>query len=472
MSMSVEAALISRKSASLSFNTDGINAAGKIWPREVVHGDGIQAAGNFQDKPYFVLSSAKEKGTAESAADLFRSCVTEFNANGSNYEELISDFLHSFASALNDSGMKSSDCDFSIFAASDDKAFVAKSGTSKVFIYSDDICREATVPMQTHEDNASSYGVLCYPNVRAGDIFILLTKTMADLLPAEMIESICEKAAGDIKKAVKLISSLAKKNGCEDAISAIVIKVTDVKKPLTDFDSETDEFSGGNKQHTAVFNLGDQAAITPLAGAVKMNSNEDDYPDEEDDYYDDDDYDDDPYQVMEGPDNRRRVGLIAAIAVLAILILVVAFFAIKMFSERGGLNPTVPAQTTGESTTGETTTGETTTGETTTGETTTGETTTGETTTNRRDRITTEPSQERVTSAPRPTQPPAPVTQPPAPVTDPPAPVTEPPAPVTDPPAPVTDPPAPVTDPPAPVTDPPAPVTDPPPVENPTIPVF
>ena len=94
MQMLVDAALITKRAAAADFNTDSVNASGKIWPREIVHSEnGIKAAGKSQGRPYYVLASAKEKGTAESAADLFRSCLSEFNADGSNYSVVISDFF-------------------------------------------------------------------------------------------------------------------------------------------------------------------------------------------------------------------------------------------------------------------------------------------------------------------------------------------------------------------------------------------
>ena len=73
MSLSVETAVVSKRGTARDFNTDYVNVSGKLWSNDVVHGDkGVRAAGTGTDRPYYVLASSDKKGTAESAASLYR----------------------------------------------------------------------------------------------------------------------------------------------------------------------------------------------------------------------------------------------------------------------------------------------------------------------------------------------------------------------------------------------------------------
>ena len=230
MSISVETAVVSRKGAARDFNTDYVNVSGKLWPKDVVNGEkGVRAAGTGSDRPYYVLASSDKKGTAESAASLFRSCVEKFSEDGSNDAVLIADYLKAFAKVLNETGFSSSDCDFSILTGVDDTVYIATAGGNKAYTFYDDTFIEIVPQQIGFSDNKSSFGVAQCSNVKAGDIFILLSGKTVSSLPAGLLEAVCKNAAGDVKKIVSLIASQAAKYGCKEAVSAIVIKITEAE---------------------------------------------------------------------------------------------------------------------------------------------------------------------------------------------------------------------------------------------------
>ncbi len=236
MTMTVDAAIVSRKSAKLDFNTDGVNAAGKIWPRETVHSEkGIRAAGVSKDRPYYVLASSEYKGTAESAADLFKNCVNGFNEDGSNIPDMLAEFFRAFAKVLVDSGFDSSACDFSVFVGANDKVCLGKMGNSRLYRIRDRFCEIVEPENRIFPDGKSQYGVALIDDVRVDDIFLLIPRPVAEALNEDLIEAIYRNADGDIKKIVSLLASQAVRFGCKDAISAIVIRVTEVGEPIYSF---------------------------------------------------------------------------------------------------------------------------------------------------------------------------------------------------------------------------------------------
>ena len=354
MPMNVEAVIVSRKSANLAFNTDGVNAAGKIWDREVVHSEkGIRAVGLGKDDPYYVLSSSELKGTAESAADLFSNCSQGFLPNEDNRAEVIGEFFRAFAKVLVDSGFSSSACDFSVFVGAGHKAYLATMGKSHVFKYTDGACAEVHPDFRSFPDNASGFGVACDENVKVDDVYVLLPDAVTDVLMPEVIGDILRNAQGDMKKAISVLASQAVKRGCTDAVSAILLKVTQVdEKPEA------------------------------VPGFVFPAEVETDLPEEE--------VKETPAEETEEPSTvavgkGKKALFIIVTTLLAILLLAIVFFVVRAFSGNSP-KPADPTTTAPETTTEpESTTKETTTAETTTGETTTAETTTAETTTARRE---------------------------------------------------------------------------------------
>ena len=263
MQMLIDAALITRKAASLDYNTDSVNASGKIWPREIVHSEkGILAAGPSQGKPYYALADAPAKGTAESAVDLFKSCVAEFSPDGSNYSEKIGGFFRAFSQVLAKTGYESNACNLAVFAGYEDRIFCAKSGNSRIFRYADGDFFEVKPQLFPHEDGLSSYGVSVYNNVRPGEIYVLTTGQVAEAVTESLLKAIVNNAGGDIKKIVSMIVSNALKNGCTDAVSAIVLKVA------ANNGQQDGAGAGTESQHTAA--PAAAAAAAPAAASAVL----------------------------------------------------------------------------------------------------------------------------------------------------------------------------------------------------------
>ncbi len=479
MQMSIDAALITRKSASLDYNTDSLNASGKIWPRESVHSaNGIKAVGKSHGKPYYVLSSADAKGTAESAADLFKACVSEFATDGTNYSESISEFFRAFAGVLDKSGYNSASCDLAIFAGVENRVFLAKSGKARLFRYSEGFFSEAKPQMFAYEDQASNYGVCSYSDAQVGDIYVLLSGKVGAAVSESLLKAIVKNADGDIKKMVSQIDSNAKKNGCADAISAIVLKVTDIEGDENDAAPAVGAVSAAAASSLREADLdeaedelypedaeADAIEEEPVEHRSHTHSHRIDYYDPSEDEIDHEAEETEKINRYKSRNKFGRAAVIDIVIVLAVIIVLVVVLAMKgVFKPKsdsalkeGGdiVNITSEKETTKKNKKNKkdetTKKSETTTAaETTKKNSSAPAANPGDNNNNNR---TTRSSSRPVTQAPA-TQ--TPVTQAP-PATDAPEPVTEAP-PATDPPAPVTDPPAPVTDPPAPVTDPPAPV--------------
>ena len=229
MTMTVDAAIVSRKSPKLEYNTDGVNAAGKVWPREVVHSEkGIRAAGISKDRPYYVLASSAYKGTAESAADLFQNCVEGFRDDGTNFADMLAEFFRAFAKVLVDSGFDSSACDFSIFVGKEDKVYLAKMGNARLYLIRDLFCEVVEHVKHLFPDEQSSFGIAEIDDVQVDDTFILVTEQVSAALNEDLMEAIYRNAEGDIKKIVAQLASQAVRFGCKDAISALVVKIMEV----------------------------------------------------------------------------------------------------------------------------------------------------------------------------------------------------------------------------------------------------
>ncbi|MBR5409120.1 MAG: hypothetical protein IK104_00470 [Clostridia bacterium] len=331
MTMTVDAAIVSRKSAALDFNTDGINASGKIWPREVVHSEkGIRAAGVSKDRPFYVLASSASKGTAESAADLFKNCVEGFAEDGSNFADMIAEFFRAFAKVLVDSGFDSSDCDFSIFVGVNDKVYLAKMGTSKLYRIRDDFCEVVEPVKRGFPDGKSEYGVAVIDDVLVDDTFVLLTEKVAEALNEDLMEAIYKNAAGDIKKVVAQFASQAVRFGCKDAISAIVIKITEVGESASSF-------------------------VPPIVPAFGTD----------DPYQRESEYDADAYAVPEPVEEEpaeddgtvpvskgKKIAFLAVTTILVVLLLGIIFFVVSKIAETHKAEPgtTAPAGTEAEAT--------------------------------------------------------------------------------------------------------------------------
>lgn len=345
--MTVEAALVTRKNAANEFNTDSINASGKTWPRETVHGEkGIKAVGTGKDVPYYVLASSPVKGTAESAADLFKSCTQIFAPDMSNCAGVISDFYTSFAKVLNDAGYSSADCELEVFCGYGDNVVIAKSGGAKLYKITGTQIEEIVPDMGAYSDGNSSFGVCVIGGVKENDIFVMINSAVADVLPGDLVNAIAESANGDIKKIASVLASQAEKYGCRGAVSAIVVRVT-----------QTESLAA------APF-----VPETKTEGPVRITEE----PEEEA-----------PVEIPQNDEgtkvpveekSRGKVAFGIVIAVFLLFLVILGFVAGRGIAGRHKIDGTT---TTEESTSVEETT---TTEETTTGETTTEETTTEETT--------------------------------------------------------------------------------------------
>ena len=313
MSMSVETAIVSKRGSAKDFNTDFINASGKLWPNQIVHGEkGVRAAGTGNGRPYYVLASSAKKGTAESAAGLFETCVEKFTEDGSNTALLMADYLKAFSRVLNETGFVSSDCSCAMLSGFNDTVYVAKAGNNRLYTFYDDTFMEIKPQQTQFADEKSSFGVAQCNHVKEGDIFILLSGAVSASLPEGILPAICKSAAGDVKKIVSLIASQAVKFGCKDAISAVVIKIQSVE-PAAEEEPAPEAITA--------------AAATP---------DEQEFDTTEQTVSEEDDTEEKEVQTSEeaAPDSKgKRAVRLIAILVVACAVIAGALFGIKFWSE-------------------------------------------------------------------------------------------------------------------------------------------
>ena len=80
MPMIVDAALVTRKGKGAQYNTGSINASGKTWEREKIHGDkGVFVAGRAENEPFYAVATSGVKGIAETASNLFNDFASVLN---------------------------------------------------------------------------------------------------------------------------------------------------------------------------------------------------------------------------------------------------------------------------------------------------------------------------------------------------------------------------------------------------------
>ena len=318
MALTVETALVTKRSAEQNFNTDSLNACGKLWSNDVIHGEkGIRVAGTNKGTPYYVLASSKTKGTAQSASDLFQQCVAQFKEDGSNCAAMLSEYLNKFAKVLIESGFASSDCSFAVLAGFDDTVYVGKSGDCRAYAFSDGAFTEIKPQLTECADGKSAYGVAQCNYVKPGDLFILLPGQVADVFPAGLLKAVCAKAEGDVKKIVALINSQAAKYGCNEAVSAIVMKVTDVEAPAQAAIAEAQEEKKEEDAEDIAAAFAAAAAQTEKTAEEKQISI-------------DDQEESNSQPVKKG----KRVGIILLITLLAIALLAVLWFFVSGASEK------------------------------------------------------------------------------------------------------------------------------------------
>ena len=407
MALTVEAAVVTKKGPANPFNTDSVNAAGKVWPAEIIHGEkGVRVAGTNKGSPYYVLASSKTKGTAQSAADLFQNCVDKFNEDGSNCALMLSEYFNAFAKVLIESGFESSDCSFAVLAGFNDTVYVGKSGDSRLYTFCDEAFSEISPESKPFSDGKSSFGVAQCNAVKAGDLFILLPGAVASVFPDGLLKAACIKFGGDVRKIAAVIGSQAEKYGYHDAVSSVVVRVTEVELPVIvpaadakniDIADENEALKNNESPAAEEETPEDIAAALSAAAAEKEAIGEGD----EGAYVEENN----AAPVKKG----KRAGIVVLLIVIALAVLAVLYFFVSGASQKyfGNRETTTASETETETETeSESTTEAETAEDPATVESTTEETTAApETTTQRRENTTRAPQTTRAPETQAPTEP-------------------------------------------------------------------
>lgn len=240
MAMKVEAAIVTKKASDSDYNSDSVNASGKLWSRDIIHSEkGVKAAGDYSGIPYYCIASAQTKGTAETACELFSQAAEKATADFDACSDIIAEYFNGFANILNGVDLESDACSTAVFCGNGDTVFTGVSGNSVVYTWHLGELTEAAAQKFEFSDKKSSYGVCKFTNVSEGDIFILINENIRRVIGENLLTAICKSAAGDAKKLVAIIADQAAKRGVPGAVNSVVISIKQTFAPAED-DFSTD----------------------------------------------------------------------------------------------------------------------------------------------------------------------------------------------------------------------------------------
>lgn len=460
MPMKIEAAAVTQKRPAAEFNNDSVNINGKVFSREIIK-NGYKGSGIVSGDVYFALASSGVDGFADAA-------VAAFNENAASFgsvapESVLGEFFDNCAEALSRTSHAADALVCANLYASGRKVVIAFNGNAAAYKFNGETC----VRVNAASVSESGVSTCVFPDVAAGEIYILVSPGVTATLSDKDIEDICKVSDGSVKRIVNLISKVSLSKEGTDAGSAIAVNILETALDdenvdpviLPDFSDVASANKDALDETVVVDNNSDENdSDMKIVGATAPVEIKDSYTEMIDEFEEADaashnseeDYDEeeDEDETVSGKKGKILIAVGAVIALVVVCLVVV--FVVKGFG--GQEETTADETTTVEETTEEETTEEesTTEEETTEEETTEEETTVAETTTRRQTPVVVPTTQAPTTQAPT-TQ--APTTQ--APTTE--APTTE--APPTE--APTTE--APPTE--APPTE--APPTDAPPTEAP-----
>lgn len=372
MPMIVDSALVTRKGKGAQYNTGSINASGKTWEREKIHGDkGVFVAGRAENEPFYAVATSGVKGIAETASTLFNDFASVLNNSVENRSEVLSSFFKTFSDFIKDNAsLEPSSFSMAVFAGRNDSVHIGISGSGAAYRISNGKVYPVLPEMLVYDDGVTGYGAVEIPNVDSGDIFLLFGEEAAAELTQDTVAEVCASADSDIQLILRRLASAAISVAPQKSITLAAVKILDTE-PLPVIPAADEVIVDEKTTFT------DEAAVSePQA----ENSS------------------------TENAGKKRTAGFIVVASILAVLVLALGIIAIRgIIYYKGTKNPS------SETTTAETTTVEESTtaaeASTTEPETESETTTEAETTTRRAQETTTRRSyQERTTARERNTQ--------------------------------------------------------------------
>ena len=227
MPIKVEAAVVTQKKQNVPFNTDSVNINGKVLPREVIQ-NGYKGTGLMHGTVFFSISSSEIEGFADASVAAFNERAEAFHSPDAAAAEIITGYFKDSVYALGEMGHRSSELASSIFYASDDSVILAKTGNIQLYAYSKNGFAKVSPALFANVDGTSQYGICSFPSVAVGDIFLLVSPGVSQVLTDKDLDDICKAAEGSIKKIVNLIAKVTAVKQGDGGITAIAVKVVEI----------------------------------------------------------------------------------------------------------------------------------------------------------------------------------------------------------------------------------------------------
>ncbi len=221
MPMKVEAAIVTQKRPSAVFNTDSVNINGKVFSREILK-NGYKGSGVLSGNAFFALASSDIDGFADAAVTAFNDRSEKFSV-ARDPRSVFSGYYEDCRSALFKMGKNENDLVSSCLFASGRRVVLSVNGNAAIYACNNGGCW--AVNTVKAEDTVADYNSAVFSDVAEGDIFILLSNGISEVLSQKDIEDTIRVSDGSVKRIVSLISKVALAREGSGAVSIIAVKI-------------------------------------------------------------------------------------------------------------------------------------------------------------------------------------------------------------------------------------------------------
>ena len=221
MPMKVEAAIVTQKRNSAVFNTDSVNINGKVFARDVIK-NGYKGSGIINGNVYFALTSSSIEGFADAAVVALNERAEKFPV-ARDPRSVFSGYFEDCRSALLKMDKNENDLLAQCFYASGRRAVLVSNSQTAMYLSRNNTLEEAVT--EKVEDTVADFGCSIYPDICVGDIFLLVSPGVSDVLTKKDIDDILRVSDGSVKRIVSLITKVALSREGEAAVSVIAVKI-------------------------------------------------------------------------------------------------------------------------------------------------------------------------------------------------------------------------------------------------------
>lgn len=221
MPIKVEAAVVTQKQPTAAFNTDSININGKVFPREIIK-NGYKGSGVISGNSYFVLSSSAVEGFADATVAAFNNRAETFDVSR-DARNVFSGFYEDCRSALLNMDRDENQLKSACLYACGRKTVLACNYDSGLFMFRNGEFSE--VNTEQAQATVANYKNRVFSDITAGDIFLLVSSAVSEVLTQKDFGDICKISDGSVKKIVSIVSKVALSKNPSGAVSVFAVKI-------------------------------------------------------------------------------------------------------------------------------------------------------------------------------------------------------------------------------------------------------